>query len=250
MGWMHREFSSPAQLSPALYPIQFHPSLSVLVDSLVADEMSPRTKICKRRIKEWGIRKNIKADEACDLASGQKTECVEFWLESRRSNYHIRIARHLKKGKHATTKPVCERPCPRGSRGPQPALFSNQVDVLVLSARTTSAYSSNALGSVELGLHYTEIWFQAGCDATRRRDDWHDKPTTAGIDTEDQFTMLFSRGFEKPRPQRRGPSRCVACSLARHCQQLSLVIHGAGHPIQPCLTADIGMVEYGRGGPL
>lgn len=38
----------------------------------------------------------------------------------------------------------------------------------------------------------------------------------------------------------------VCRMLARQCQQLSVVILGACHPIHPLFAADLGMVEYGE----
>lgn len=233
-------------------------------------------KMYKARLKDWGVRKNIKADEAFKVAAGH-TKALGFWPESRSTNYDHRIARHLRTCRH--NKDARERLCRR-------CRTLNWTAVVLNS--TTPAYPSKALGYVEMGLYYSEAYFQGVTTSQPQTARWFYK--SFALET-DKFTTLFSRGIENlahslDTPQAfadinrsfdhlkgifeaNHPSvfhnlvrKLAACKmypesdiclkvcqiLAKYCQQLSLVIYGESHPLTPILAADVGLVEYGDAG--
>lgn len=228
----------------------------------------------KVRLKDWGIRKNIKANEALKVASGHN-ENLGFWPEARSSNYDHRIARHLRNCKHG--KNIREQFC-QSCRAAQSA--SMVLDI------TTPAYLSKALANVEMGLYYAECYFQAEGASRLRTVQWFCTPFASQNDT---FMTLFATGLENlsrnhgveqafadinrsfdylkglieadhPSVYHNLVRRIASCKaypgsdvclsvcrmLARYCQQLSLVVHGTNHPINRCFAADLGMVEFGE----
>lgn len=233
----------------------------------------------KKKLKDWGVRKNIKADEALEVASGHNDKSIEFWPESRRSDYGLRIARHLKRCKHG--KSIREQSCDicRALR-----------DGFVASLGTTPAYTTSALANVEMGLYAARIYFETASPA--KLVQWTYTPAHIALRNE-KFMKLFdqsvkdlarsaatkqsftniNRAFDmlqglmkEDHPSvyhtmvnsmalcKSYPSSEICfrvCQMfAKYCQQLALVVLGVAHPINPCFTADIGMVESGDPGDL
>lgn len=273
----------------------------------------------KKKLREWGVRKNIRSTEAWQVASAQPTSRdLEFWPDSRSSDYKDRIARHLKRCKHGV--PTRGRSCPQ-CRALRPACEQQELEVssasvgalAVTAAPRTPAYASKGLASVELGLYYADIFFKVATDAQRSK--WCSAPDTL---KHVQFAVLFDQSLQKlvlrnsssssnnasssreqaevPPKVHRQPEQLslqafadidrafdllrgligedhpyayhtlvnsmalcktypaselcfkVCRMLARHCQQLSLVVLGASHPINPLFAADVGLVEHGEAG--
>lgn len=272
----------------------------------------------KKRLREWGVRKNIRSTEAWEVASGQQTSRnLEFWPDSRSSDYKDRMARHLsRRCKHGLVPGVPStrggRACPQcRSSALRPASEQQEQQAfaglaLAVTATTTPAYISKGLASVEMGLHYAEIFLQFQLASDAHQSKWSSAPDTL---KHVQFAVLFDEGLEKlvrgsyhnndnnssrqvgpPLHQEQLPMQAFAdidrafallrnligedhpyaydtlvssmalCKkypaselcfkicrmLAKHCQQLSLVVLGTSHPINPCFAADVGLVEHGE----
>lgn len=227
----------------------------------------------KKRLRDWGVRKNIKSGEAWKVASGQSHN-LGFWPDSRSSDYNQRIARHLRRCKHGVS--TSGRSCPqcRAHRGVSVAL----------TVTAMPAYTSKGLANVEMGLYYAEIFFQAATDS--KLSEWCSAPGTL---KNLKFEVLFDQSLAKlarhsevkqafadidcafdllrslikadhPYAYHTLVNSMALCKtypaseicfqvcrmLARQCQQLSFVILGTSHPIHPLFVADLGMVEHGE----
>lgn len=259
---MHRECSSS-------HPI-FEPIWTWTDDS-------SRLKMYKKKLKDWGIRKNIKADEAFEMAAGHSNKSIDFWPESRSSDYDLRIARHLKRCKHG--KSIREQSC---------TSCRTHRDATLASLGTTPTYSSSALANVEMGLHSARIYFETASPAKLAQ--WTYTPANITLKNE-KFMTLFNQSVESlsreagtkqafininrafdmlhglmkedhPAVYHMMVNSMALCKsypsselcfkvcrmFAKYCQQLSLVVLGTAHPINPCFTADVGMVEFGEVG--
>lgn len=268
----------------------------------------------KKRLREWGVRKNIRSAEAWEVASGQQTSpSLEFWPDSRSSDYKDRIARHLRRCKHGVSTrgrscPQCRALRPKAEHMQEQASSALVGALAVTAAATTPAYTSKGLASVEMGLYYADIFFKVATDAQRSK--WCSAPDTP---KHVQFAVLFDQSLEKlvlrnnnnnnnnassrqveppkvrlqeqqlpmeafadidrafdllrdligedhPHAYHTLVNSMALCKtypaselcfrvcrmLAKHCQQLSLVVLGTSHPINPLFAADVGLVEHGE----
>lgn len=268
-----------------------------------------RLKMYKKKFKEWGTRKNIKADEAVQVAAAAAAAATTsttaaFWPEARRSTYHLRIARHLKRSKPApspdatTTSPRDRSGTPSGT--PSGASVSLSAPSPEQEQSVTvwkmPAYDSTALANVEMGLHWAEQYFRASLASDTTQTRWFSVPAaqSLALDT-DSFAHLFDRSVGSLAARHTGAvavdaafgdlnrafaglqtllqadhptvyhmlvSKIAACKrgayadsavcicvcrmLARHCLQLSLVVHGPRHPINKCFVADLGLLQSGE----
>lgn len=242
-----------------------------------------RLKLYKKKLRDWGIRKNIRAGEALQVASGQAHN-LRFWPAERSSDYNLRIARHLGHlGKCLQSHAAAAH---HGRSCIHCCVL--QATSLTLNITTTSmpTYTSKGLASVEMGLYYAEIFFQAASDSKLLQ--WSSTPATL---KHLEFEVLFTHGLKNlvrnsnverafadidrafdllkslieadhPSAYHTLVNSMALCKahpesevcfkvcrmLAKQSQQLGLVILGSSHPIHPCFAADVGMVEHGEAG--
>lgn len=227
-----------------------------------------RVKMYKYRFKRWGIRKNIKKQEALELAS-RHNETSSFWPATRGSTYQHRIARHLRQKKADKT------PLQRGW------MESQYLGPVTLPGRTRAPDMFEAF---EKAFYSADVYLSKVAEV--RHSEWFTKPPA--LEFGEHFFDLFVQGMEDLshnfRPQEafktlndafenlkglistdhpmiyyRIASRIASCKvypsseictklcrlLADYCFQMTRVIHGDNHPLAFWWIVQIRVLESG-----
>ncbi|PSR80345.1 hypothetical protein BD289DRAFT_69425 [Coniella lustricola] len=225
-------------------------------------------KMYKYRFKRWGIRKNIKKQEALELAARQN-QASSFWPATRGSTYQHRIARHLRQ-KKADKSPLPRRwmesqllapvALPGRMRGPdlfeafEKAFYSADVYLAkVAEARHSDWFTKPP--ALEFGEHFFDLFVQGMENLSRN------------LCPQETFTTL-NNAFENlkgliatdhPMIYYRIASRVASCKvypsseictklcrlLADYCFQMTRVIHGDNHPLAFWWAVQIRVLESG-----
>lgn len=140
-----------------------------------------RQKQYKSRFQKWGIRKNLSARKARELASAEETNC-DFWPDTRQRDYERRIARHLRNDARNHT---CDQ---QGRSLAEDGSTARQQQVVPSPARLKAP---DDLETFEKTLYDAEVWvhFTIG-----RRTTW--PASRAELGEDDSFFPLFIGGLE------------------------------------------------------
>lgn len=178
-------------------------------------------KVYKSQFRKWGIRKNIKRQEALELATGQKSSSSVFWPGGKDEDYASRIDRHVRKNNrlskskssHAQTcKSICTRTPPRRIRAP------DTLEKVEAASYYLRVYIS--------GNHETETWFKAG----------------NVFEEQEVFSTLFIKGLE--RLSRNDRPRQAFQDINRAFDQLKQIVI-RDHPIV-CIKLMIAAAAFAQ----
>lgn len=222
----------------------------------------------KYRFKRWGIRKNIKKQEALELAEGHNRSS-KFWPDARNPTYHHRIVRHVRKR--------------AGGRGQAEPRCTAHQDWTIIT-RPARICGPDILEALEKAFYYVDVYL--GDTGTARHSQWFSRPPA--LESGEKFFDLFVQGMEDlsrnvrteeafsginsafaslkgliasdhPLIYYRIASRIASCKvypsaqvcvnlcrlLADYCLQMTRVLHGESHPLLPWWTLQIKVLESG-----
>lgn len=213
----------------------------------------PSIKVYKSHLRRWGIRKNLKRQEALELATGQGSSSSAFWPDGRDDDYADRIRRHVSRserkreqalqawtpggGRQAATPP-------RRLRGPdlmekvESASYYLNIYLTDFNELRTWFWTGPSSGEQEafsslfirgLGrLSRNEQPHQAfkeinlAYDYLKRLVEW-DHPLV-------YLRLIVAISAFNQYPQSEICSY-ICRSLSEHVRKLSVIVHGAGHPL-------------------
>lgn len=214
----------------------------------------PSVKVYKTHLRRWGIRKNLKRHEALELATGQGSPSSAFWPDGRDDDYTDRIRRHVSRSERKREQALQAWTTPSGGR--QAATLPRRLRGPDLMEKVESA-------SYYLNIYLTDFselrtWFWTGPSSGEQeafsslfirglgRLSRNEKPHQAFKEINLAYDYL-KRLVEWDHPlvylrlivaisafnQYPQSEICsyICRSLSEYVRKLSVIVHGAGHPL-------------------